>query len=147
MSFDRAAGLWTMSNLTNTSTTISNIGVAMFVVADQDAALAFYTDTLGFELRADMPFGEQGESRWLEVAPTGSTARLALNSPMGGATPGGSSIGVEATDVTAEHARLSAIDGVDVDAELIRAPGVPLMFSLRDPDGNYVFVVEAPPAT
>ena len=65
---------------------------------------------------------------------------------MGGATPGGSSIGVEAADVTAEHARLTAVDGVDVDAELMRAPGVPLMFSLRDPDGNYVFVVEAPPA-
>jgi lactoylglutathione lyase len=136
-----------MSNLTNTTTTMSNIGVAMFVVADQDAALAFYTDTLGFEVRADVSFGEQGEARWLEVAPPGSGARLALNPPMGGATPGGSAIGVEATDVPAEHARLSAVGGIDVDAELTRVPGAPLMFMLRDPDANNIVVVEAPPAT
>ena len=136
-----------MSDLTNTTTTISNIGVAMFVVSDQDAALGFYTDTLGFELRGDMSYGEHGEGRWLEVAPRGSSARLALNPPMGGATPGGSSIGVEATDVAAEHARLTAIGGVDVDAELTRIPGAPLMFMLRDPDGNHIAVVEAPPAT
>jgi lactoylglutathione lyase len=136
-----------MSDLTNPTTTISNIGVAMFVVSDQDAALAFYTDTLGFEVRADLSFGEQGEGRWLEVAPPGSPARLALNPPMGDATPGGSSIGVEATDVPAEHARLSAVGGIDVDAELTRVPGAPLMFMLRDPDGNHVVVVQAPPAT
>jgi|GEM_PF-117091 len=146
MSFGRAAGLWTMSELTSTTTTISNIGVAMFVVSDQDEALAFYTGTLGFELRADVPFGERGEARWLEVAPAGSSARLALNPPMGGATPGGGSIGVESTDVAAEHARLSAVDGLDVDAELMRVPGAPLMFMLRDPDGNHLAVVEAPAA-
>ncbi len=43
----------------------------------------------------------------------------------------------------AEHARLRAIGGVDVDAELMEAPGAPLMFSVRDPDGNHIWVVEA----
>ena len=57
----------------------------MFTVADQDAALAFYTEKLGFEVRSDTRFGENDEMRWLEVAPPGSTARLALNPPMGGA--------------------------------------------------------------
>jgi catechol 2,3-dioxygenase-like lactoylglutathione lyase family enzyme len=33
-------------------------------VADQDEALAFYTDTLGMEKRADVPFGDM---RWLTV--------------------------------------------------------------------------------
>jgi hypothetical protein len=28
----------------------------------------------------------------------------------------------------------------------MRAPGAPVMFSLRDPDGNYIWVVEARPA-
>jgi lactoylglutathione lyase len=134
-----------MSNVTTTQTTVSNIGVAMFTVADQDAALAFYTEKLGFEVRADMRFGEHGEARWLEVAPPGSRARLALNPPMGNA-PGGGGIGVETTDVLGEHARLSAIDGIDVDAEPMRTPGAPLMFMLRDPDGNHIVVVEAPPA-
>ncbi len=136
-----------MSDLTSSQTTISNIGVAMFVVSDQDAAVAFYTDKLGFELRADVRFGEHDEGRWIEVAPPGSSARLALNPPMGGAQPGGSSIGVESADVAGDHARLSAVGGIDVDQELTRIPGAPLMFMLRDPDGNHIAVVEAPPTS
>jgi lactoylglutathione lyase len=125
------------------ATTLSNIGVVMFTVADQDAALAFYTDKLGFEVRNDSRFGEHGEWRWLEVAPPGSTARLALNPPMG-AQPGGGGIGVETLDVLREHARLSAVGGIDLDPEPMRMPGAPLMFMLRDPDGNAIAVVEAP---
>jgi lactoylglutathione lyase len=113
----------------------------MFSVSDQDAAIAFYTGKLGYEVRSDMRFGENGENRWVEVAPPGSSARLALNPPMGG-NPGGGSIGVEAPDALAEHKRLSDL-GVDVDPEPMRMPGVPVMFSLRDPDGNSVWVVEA----
>jgi lactoylglutathione lyase len=134
-----------MSNSTQSPTTLSNIGVVMFTVADQDAALAFYTEKLGFEVRGDVRFGEHDELRWLEVAPPGSTARLALNPPMMD-EPGGGSIGVETTDVLGEHARLSAIGGIDLDPEPMQTPGAPLMFMLRDPDGNHVVVVEAPPA-
>ncbi len=135
-----------MSDNTTTKTTLSDIGVAMFTVADQDAALAFYTEKLGFEVRSDTRFGEHNEMRWLEVAPPGSHARLALNPPMGG-QPGGSSIGVETSDVLGEHKRLSAIGGIDLDPEPMRMPGAPLLFMLRDPDGNHIAVVEAPPAT
>ena len=129
-----------------TPTTLSDIGVAMFTVADQDAALAFYTEKLGFEVRADVRFGEHSDMRWLEVAPPGSHARLALNPPMGG-EPGGSSIGVETKDVLGEHERLSAIGGIDLDPEPMRMPGAPLMFMMRDPDGNHIAIVEALPAT
>ena len=132
-----------MTTQQSTRTTVSNIGVAMFTVADQDAALAFYTDKLGFEVRGDSRFGENDEHRWLEVAPPGSTARLALNPPMGD-QPGGSSIGVETTDVAGEHARLSAIGGIDLDPAPMRMPGAPFMFMLRDPDGNHIAVVEEP---
>jgi lactoylglutathione lyase len=131
-----------MSDSTQTRTTVSNIGVAMFSVADQDAALAFYTDKLGYEVRADVRFGENDAMRWLEVAPPGSRARVALNPPMSG-SPGGSAIGVETADVAGEHERLKAIGGIDVDQDLMRAPGVPLMFALRDPDANTIWVVEA----
>ena len=126
-----------------TPTTVSNIGVAMFAVADQDAALAFYTEKLGYEVRSDTRFGENGEMRWLEVAPPGSNARLALNPPMGG-QPGGGSIGVETPDVMAGHRRLSAIGGIDLDPEPMSAPGAPLLFMMRDPDGNNIAVVEVP---
>ena len=131
-----------MSDPKQTPTTVSDIGVAMFTVADQDEALAFYTEKLGYEVRSDVRFGENGEMRWLEVAPPGSRARLALNPPMND-TPGGSAIGVETSDVVGEHERLKAIGGVDVDPEPMRSPGAPVMFGLRDPDGNHIWVVEA----
>jgi lactoylglutathione lyase len=132
-----------MSNSTQASTTVNNLGVAMFTVADQDAALAFYTEKLGYELRADVTFGENGENRWLEVAPPGSAARLALNPPMGPYQPGGGSIGVETPDIKAEHARLTAIGGIEVDP-IMDAPGAPTLFMMRDLDGNNIAVVEVP---
>src|SRR3954469_5984857 len=106
------------------STTVSNIGVAMFTVADQDAALAFYTEKLGWEVRGDERFGENGEMRWLEGAPPGpegglqppppgARAPLALTPPMRD-QPGGGAIGVETPDMRAEHERLSATDGVTI---------------------------------
>src|SRR3954464_1081698 len=94
-------------------TTISNIGVAMFTIADQDAAIAFYTQKLGWELRADVSFGDEGGNRWVEVAPPGSAARRARPPPMGG-QPGGGGVGVETPDVEAEYSRVQAIDGVTV---------------------------------
>ncbi len=146
MSFARGLGLGAMSDSTQAPTTVTNIGVAMFTVADQDAAIAFYTQKLGFELRSDVSFGPTGsENRWVEVAPPGSTARLALNEPHGN-QPGGGGIGVETTDVRAEHKRLSAIGGIDLDPEPQPIPGAPLLFMLRDPDGNHVAVVEVPSA-
>lgn len=130
-----------MSDLTQSPTTVTNIGVTMFAVSDVDAALAFYTEKLGYEVRADVSFGPQGENRWLEVAPPGSVARLSLNPPMSGEA-GGGSIGVETSDVRGEHERLKGL-GVDVD-DLMEMPGAPLMFGSRDPDGNHIWVVETP---
>ena len=136
-----------MTNTTTsqtTQTTLTNLGVVMFTVSDQDAAVAFYTDKLGFELRGDTSFGPTGtEYRWIEVAPPGSVARLSLNLPMN-SQPGGGGIGVETADVDGEHARLAALEGVDVDAQVMEMPGTPRMFMVRDPDGNVISVVEPP---
>ena len=145
MTFAPGGRLRAMTESTQVPTTVTHIGVAMFSVADQDAALAFYTEKLGFELRGDSRYGENGDMRWIEVAPRGSQARLALNPPMGG-EPGGSSIGIGTTDVDGEHRRLTAIGGIDVDGEVMELPGGPRMFALRDPDGNHVWVVHEPPA-
>ena len=128
--------------MTTSTATKAAIATAMFPVADQDAALAFYTGALGWEVRSDVRFGTDGEHRWLEVAPPGSVARLALNPPMGG-EPGGAAIGVEVDDVLAEHARLTAVGGVDLDPEPTQLEGTPLRFALRDPDGNHLWIVAA----
>ena len=125
---------------------MDDISVAMFTVANQDAAIAFYTEKLGFELRSDTRFGPNGEYRWVEVAPVGSHTRLALNAPMGG-SPGGGSIGVETADVLAEHRRLSAVGGLDLDPGPMQTPGAPLLFMMRDPDGNHIAVVQSSPTT
>lgn len=124
-------------------TTINKIGVAMFSVADQDAAVAFYTQKLGWEVRSDVSFGEGEQAgRWVEVAPPGSDARLALNPPMGG-EPGGGAIGVETPDVDAELERMRSTDGVQVGDTMDGDGTVPRMFSVSDPDGNWIWVVQA----
>jgi catechol 2,3-dioxygenase-like lactoylglutathione lyase family enzyme len=38
---------------------------------DQDEALAFYTDKLGWEVRSDVTMPEMGNFRWLAVGPAG----------------------------------------------------------------------------
>ncbi len=126
--------------MTTTTALKASLTTAMFTVADQDAAMAFYCGQLGWEVRSDMRFGPAGENRWLEVAPPGSVARLALNPPMGD-TPGGAAVGIEVDDVLAEHTRLTAVGGLDVDPAPTQIPGAPLMFSLRDPDGNSLWIV------
>src|SRR4051812_21502649 len=45
------------------------IANAQMWVHDQDEALAFYTEKLGFEVRADVTLDEMGDFRWLVVAP------------------------------------------------------------------------------
>lgn len=40
-------------------------------VIDQEEALEFYRDALGFEVRTDMPMTEEGGLRWLTLSPKG----------------------------------------------------------------------------
>jgi predicted enzyme related to lactoylglutathione lyase len=47
------------------------IANAQLWVHDQDAALAFYTEKLGWEVRADVTLPEMGDFRWLTVGPAG----------------------------------------------------------------------------
>ncbi len=120
---------------------IQKVGRVMVPVADQDAAIAFYTSKLGFELTADVPFGE-GE-RWVEVKPAGGEASLALVPPRGEYQTGRmTGVALDVADGRATQAELIAA-GVDVDEETMGGDGtVPLLFFLRDPDGNILMVVE-----
>jgi predicted enzyme related to lactoylglutathione lyase len=47
------------------------IASAQVWVHDQDEALAFYTDKLGWEVRSDVTMPEMGDFRWLTVGPAG----------------------------------------------------------------------------
>lgn len=121
---------------------IKQVGRVMVPVADQEAAIAFYNEKLGFSLAADVPFGD-GE-RWVEVALPGGGAALALVPPRGDYQPGRmTGIALESADPRADHDELAA-KGVDVDAELMGGDGtVPLLFFFRDHDANHLMVVEA----
>jgi len=55
---------------------LTKIGTITVQVTDQDKALAFYTQKLGFEKRSDQPMGP--DQRWIEVAPQGAQTRILL---------------------------------------------------------------------
>ncbi len=123
-------------------TSIDRIGTVITTVTDQERAIAFYTETLGFEKRADVPMGN--EYRWVEVAPAGAETTIAIVPPRPGDDAGGAQTGIalSSTDLEGDHARLKE-RGVDVDEEISRMGGpVPPMFWLRDPDSNTLLVVE-----
>ena len=47
------------------------VGTVQLWVHDQDAALKFWTQKVGFEVRADVTLPEMGNFRWLTVGPVG----------------------------------------------------------------------------
>ena len=125
---------------TEPRTHMTQVGTVGIPVADQDRALAFYVEKLGFEKRMDVPFG-QGE-RWVEVAPPGAATTIALiRSREGQPAWIDTQVRLTTSDAVADHAALRA-RGVDADAEIMRYP-VP-MFAFRDADGNRLRVVQRP---
>ncbi|MEW2510575.1 VOC family protein [Streptomyces sp. NPDC046870] len=111
---------------------ITHASFVTLPVADQDRALRFYRDVLGFEVTADR---ETPQGRWLQVAPEGAQTVFTLSGPgMGGFEPGSArGIMLVTTDVDADCARLAAAGAQ------VRGPDdVPWgrMASFTDPDGN-----------
>ncbi|MGW1167570.1 VOC family protein [Streptomyces sp. NPDC002550] len=112
-----------------------NITHASFVtlpVADQDRALRFYRDVLGFEVTADL---QMPPGRWLQVAPKSAQTVFTLSGPgMGGFEPGSArGIMLVTTDVDADCARLAGA-GIEVQGPEEYPWG--RMASFADPDGN-----------
>jgi lactoylglutathione lyase len=120
-----------------TVTGVYTIGVP---VADQERALEFYVGTLGLEKRVDVP-AEAFGGRWIEVAPAGAPVTLALVPEREG-VPSGVETGIRLTtaDADALHAELQE-RSVEV-GEVLRWPGTPAMFAIRDRDGNGLEIVE-----
>jgi catechol 2,3-dioxygenase-like lactoylglutathione lyase family enzyme len=129
-------------------TGITGVGRVAVPVSDQDRALTFYADKLGFEVRADIPYGEGSEMRWIEVAAPGSATPLAIVPPApGGAVGVDTNVILTTRDIQATHGALKDA-GVDVDEEISRmGDPVPPMVWFRDPDGNTLLVVEDQPAS
>ena len=121
---------------------ITQLGRVMIPVSDQDAAIAFYTEKLGFSVSADVPYGDG--DRWVEVSPPKGGAAIALTTPMGDNWKPGHNTGIAlgSPDPRADHEDMRG-KGVDVDDELMGGDGtVPVLFGFRDPDGNSLMIVE-----
>lgn len=126
---------------THTRTNISQMTTVIVPVSDQDRAIEFFLEQLGFEKRADIPFGK--DMRWVEVAPSGAATTIALMPPSEGEPTGiQTRVGFRTSDADADHASLLA-RGVDVDEAVVRmGDPVPPMFHFRDLDANNFMVVE-----
>lgn len=123
-----------------TETAITGLRTVGVPVTDQDRAVAFYVEQLGFEKRMDMPL-EQFGGRWIEVAPPGSATTIALV-PEHEGVPSGVETGIRLTTAGAAALHEALRErGVDV-GELLQWEGVPPMFALRDQDGNGLEIVE-----
>jgi predicted enzyme related to lactoylglutathione lyase len=127
--------------MSTTATGLRQLSLVCLATPDQDSAIAFY-ESIGFEKRTDTPFGNG--YRWVEVyLPEGSTG-IALAPPRAGSEVGPVETGIVLTtsDIESTHERMQGL-GIDVDADIMRmgAPAPP-MFSLRDPTGHSLMVVE-----
>jgi len=117
-------------------TAIRTVGVP---VTDQDRALEFFVEQLGFDKVMDVPLPGM-DARWITVAPSGADVSVALVGH--GELPVGVETGIRfvTPDADATHALLVS-GGVDAD-DVLRWPGVPAMFAFRDPDGNRYELIE-----
>lgn len=124
-------------------THITGVRTVSIPVQDQDAALRFYVDTLGFTKLRDDP--TPGGGRWIELAPGADATIITLEPAEAGQSRGAITIRFTTNDAEAAHANLQTA-GVDLD-EILRWPGVPAMFAFRDPDGNAFSITEQPGRT
>ncbi|HEY6891073.1 MAG TPA: VOC family protein [Solirubrobacter sp.] len=120
-------------------------------VNDQEEALAFYTDKLGMEVRADVTMPEMGDFRWLTVSPAGQEDVAIVLMKVPGPPVFDADTAQAIRDLTAKGAA-SAIflttDDVYAEVEALKARGVELVdepqerpygidCSFRDPSGNH----------
>ena len=120
---------------------------------DPDAALAFYRDQLGFEVRGDV--GYEG-MRWITVGPAGQPTSIVLHPP--GADPGVTDderrviaemmakgtyggLVLSTSDLDGAFERLQAGD-VDIVQEPTQQHWGVRDFAVRDPSGNLLRIEE-----
>ncbi|WP_375431581.1 VOC family protein [uncultured Friedmanniella sp.] len=135
---------------------LNTISISQIFVPDQDAALAFYVDQLGFEVQTDMQFGPM---RFLTVAlPTDPGHAVLLEKP---GPPGHSEdIAAQVRDLISKgaaggHLFFTTTDAHQTHAELkergVEVPEKPTVqpygidFGFRDPFGNHIRVAQMTP--
>jgi len=108
-------------------------------VTDLDRAKAFYEDVLGCEVVMDAELWPG--VRLVEVRPPGSPVLVALVTRESGLPVG---VRYWTGSADAAHAALTAA-GSPPDSEVLHLEGAPPMFTVADPDGNTVILLEGRP--
>ena len=113
---------------------IINVKFVSVPTRDQDRALAFYTEKLGFRLITDQPFGP--DRRWIELGIGHSETRFVLFTPPGEEDKvGGRFSGALACDdVEATYRQLSD-KGVEFEAPPAKQPWGTFAV-MKDSEGN-----------
>ncbi|HEY9292035.1 MAG TPA: VOC family protein, partial [Microlunatus sp.] len=106
-------------------------------VADQDRALEFYRDVLGFEVRIDTE--PWPGARLVEVVPPGSEVGLVLLPPDSEIPM---AVRMATTDAAAAHQALRAAGAQLHNDEVITLDGGAPMFFFSDQDGNGLVYIE-----
>jgi lactoylglutathione lyase len=114
-----------------TRTLITGVRTVSIPVDNQDEALRFYLDVLGFTLLRDAP---TPNGRWIELAPGDDSVILTLEPAAANVVRGAIGIRFTTDDIDGAHAALTERK-VETD-DILRWPGIPAMFAFRDPDGN-----------
>ena len=112
---------------------ISHVKFVSIPTADQERALAFWTELVGFRVLTDQPFDDR--QRWIELRIGKSETRFVLFTMPGGPKPGGQFNGaLSCDDVEQTYAELDA-KGVEFVSKPEKQPwGTFAVF--KDPDGN-----------
>lgn len=111
---------------------INRVGTVAVAVRDQDKALDFYVNALGFEKRADEPMGEG--ARWVAVSPNRAQTTVALEAGPEERIGTWAYMVLECDDIYVTHEELSG-RGVEFSEEPSEQPwGMWARF--KDIDGN-----------
>lgn len=111
---------------------ITHIKFVSIPATDQDRALAFYTEKLGFKVVTDQPFGTQ---RWIELRVGSSDTRFVLFTMDNGPKPGGMFNGALACDNVERTYEELRGRGVEFTAPPKKEPWGTFC-TFKDPDGN-----------
>ena len=113
---------------------ITNVKFVSIPTSDQDRALKFWTDQVGFTLMTDQPFSDK--QRWIELKIRDSDTRFVLFTPDGQEERIGSFFNgaLACDDVEATHRQLGE-RGVEFDGPPQKQPWGTFA-TFRDPDGN-----------
>jgi predicted enzyme related to lactoylglutathione lyase len=125
----------------------------MFIpVHDPDAALGFYRDALGLEVRLDV---ESEGFRWITVGAPGQDVGIVLSQPHGGRSPAEGDALLTLMTQGSLQAAIFTTDDLDTTFEKVRASGAEVLqepasqpwgardCAFRDPSGNLVRIAQA----